>query len=122
MTPRSTSLKVLNSLLYIRDAQEEDLPDIDGRGAFWFTPSCVAVSCLPDCDGPTTITVGAMSEVAVGKKLLFDGRLETPSHRIIVETVLGNTVLEQNVPTAMTRVRIWTNGYRDTDKVEIGLD
>lgn len=121
MMPSSTNAKVLNSLLYIKDASKTDLPAIDGTGAYWSVPSCVAVSCLPDCDGPTTITIGAVSEVQVSGKLLFDSRLETPSRRIIVETVLGKTILEQSVQNDMTRVRIWTNGFRDTDKVTIGL-
>lgn len=118
----STTAKILNSLLYIKDSRKTDLPAIDGNGAYWYVPSCVAVSCLPDCDGSTTITIGAASEMRVNEKLLFDNQVETPSHRIIVETVLGKTILEQNVPNEMTRVRIWTNGFRDTDKVTIGLD
>jgi hypothetical protein len=118
----SVNVRVLNSLLYIKDASKVELPAIDGRGAYWFLPSCVALSCLPDCDGPTRITIGAASEVQVNEKLLFDRRLKTPSHRIIVESVLGRTILEQNVPNELTRVRIWRNGFRDTDKVIIGLD
>ncbi|HEY4140675.1 MAG TPA: hypothetical protein VGM57_04635 [Pseudolabrys sp.] len=121
MTPLSTNVKVLNSLLYIKDARQVDLPDIDGRGAYWFTPSCVAVSCLPDCDGPTTVAIGAASEMLASGKLIFDSQLETPSRRIVVETVLAKKILEQAVLDDATRVRIWTNGFRDTDKVTIGL-
>jgi hypothetical protein len=121
MTPLSTNLRVLNSLLYVRDARKVDLPDIDGKGASWFTSSCVAVSCLPDCDGPTTIAIGAASELEVSGKPLFDKALKTPSRKIIVETVLDEIVLEQAVSGDITRVRIWTNGFRDTDRVIIGL-
>lgn len=117
----STTVKVLNSLLYVKDALKTDLPAIDGIGAYWIAPSCVAVSCLPDCDGPTMIIIGAASEVQASGELLFDGLLETPSHKIVVETVLGKAVLEQSVPHNETRVRIWTNGFRDTDRVAIGL-
>lgn len=122
MTPSSTTVKVLNSLLYIKDARTKVFPDIMGRGAYWFVPSCVAVSCLPDCDGLTTITIGPASDVEVSGKLLFDSRLETPSRRIVVDTVLGKTILEHDVPHDVTRVKIWTNGFRDTDKVTIGLE
>ena len=121
MTPSSASVKVLNSLLYIKDARKPDLPAVNGRGAYWSIPSCVAVSCLPDCDGPTTITIAASPQVRVGEKLLFDSLLETPSRRIVVETVLGKAILEQDVPSDTTRVRIWTNGSRDTDQVLVGL-
>jgi hypothetical protein len=41
---------------------------------------------------------------------------------IIVETVMGERILEIDVPRRETRVRIWTNGFRDTDQVTIGLD
>ncbi len=114
--------RVLNSLLYIKDARARDLPIIDGRGSFWSTASCVAVSCMPDCDGPTEVTIEypLQSKNIVGE-LLFDAILDTPSGSIIVETVLAEKVLEQNVLGATTRVRIWTDGFRDTNKIKIGL-
>jgi hypothetical protein len=121
MTARSTRIPVLNSLLFIRDARIRDLPAIDGNSPLWSTSSCVAVSCLPDCDGATEVTIGAVQELSERGAPLFDGRLNTPSQNVIVETVLGERILETKVPSLTTRLRIWTNGRRDTDKVIIGL-
>src|ERR1700724_124706 len=91
-------VSVLNSLLFIKDASRKDLPRLDGHGSFWATTSCVAVSCLPDCDGPTEVIIEYPLEVPnKNGKLLFDALLETPSRRITVETVLAEKILEQNV-------------------------
>ena len=115
-------VKVLNSLLYIRDARTKDRPKVDGNGAVWLTPSCLAISCMPDCDGTTEIIVGSVSEVKkLNGMLLFEGHLETPSRRVIVETVLGEQILERDVSDTTTPMRITTNGRRDTDKVIVCL-
>ncbi|HSS99962.1 MAG TPA: hypothetical protein VLK33_23165 [Terriglobales bacterium] len=116
-------VRVLNSLLFIKDAWTRDLPKIDGHGSFWATASCVAVSCMPDCDGPTEVTIEypLQSKNIVGK-LLFDETLETSSRSIVVETVLADKILEQGVLGATTRVQIWTDGFRDTNKIKIGLE
>lgn len=119
----STHVRVLNSLLFIKDARAKDLPMIDGQGSFWSTASCVAVSCMPDCDGPTEVVIGTPSELQDDAvKLLFDARLETPSRSITVETVLAEKILEKNALGTTTRVRIWTDGFRDTNRVVIDLE
>ena len=122
MTLIAARIRVLNSLLFIRDSSVDALPTIDGSGAVWSTASCVAVSCLPDCDGATEIVIGDLAEVqGDAAKLVFDRLLETPSRIIVVQTVVGEKLLQREVPAAVTRTRIWTNGLRDTDKVIIGV-
>ena len=121
MTSMSVRVRVLNSLLFIRDPTTKDLPEIDGESSVWWTPTCVAVSCLPDCDGETEVSFGAAQDVVPTLKLLFDGNLLTPSRRIIVETVLGQVILEMRVPSHDSRIRIWTNGQQGTDVVAIGV-
>jgi len=88
MTLKSVRLPVLNSLLYIRDSLTRDPPEIDGIQGVWTTTYCVAVSCLPDCDGETELTVGTMNEVGQRGSARFEGQIKTPSRRIVVETVL----------------------------------
>jgi hypothetical protein len=121
MMLRSVKTAVLNSLLFIRDASVRDIPIIDGNASVWSTGSCVAVSCLPDCDGDTEVTLGGTEAVRQSKAPLFDGLLQTPSRRLIVETVLGETILEASVPEFTSRIRIWTNGLPDTDFVAIAV-
>jgi hypothetical protein len=100
----------------------EDSPKIDGIGAFWSTPSCVAVGCVPDCDGDTEITIGPAEVVGLETAPLFDSVLPTPSGRLIVETVMKETILQVSVQGAETRVRIWTDGHPASEFVVIGLD
>ena len=114
--------EVPNSLLYIRDPALFVPLEIDGQGASWHSASCVAVSCLPDCDGPTTIAIGPSDEVGRDRVLVFDGEILSPSGSLIVETIVETELLRVVVPGESTRVRIWTNGHRDTDNVIIGLD
>ena len=121
-TISSVHLPVLNSLLFIRDSTLTDTPEIDGLSNVWSLPTCIAVSCLPDCEGTTEVMIGAGREFDGKGSLVFDGRLDTPSRIVLVETVLWQTVLEKPVAGVGTRVRIWTNGLQATDKVMIGLD
>src|SRR5207245_11808425 len=99
MALSSVRVPVLNSLLFVRDAGTENIPKIDGKSAVWSTDSCVAISCLPDCDGETEITIGPSREMGErGGKLLFDGRLATPSRSVIVESVLRKIITQKNGP------------------------
>ena len=122
MTLKSVHLPVPNSLLYIGDAVMFDPPEIDEMTGFWTSPHCVAVSCRPDCDGDTELTVGTVDEFAQRGPPRFEGRIKTPSRRIRVHTVLRETVLEMPVPHTDTRIRIWTKPNLDTDTVIVGLE
>jgi hypothetical protein len=122
MNPVSIRVAVLNSLLFVRDRSIEDIPAIDGRGAVWATNACIAVSCLPDCDGETKVTIGTAEDVGLKRTPLFDGYLQTPGRDIVVEDITRHPLLEARVRHARTRMRIWTNGDRATDIVVIGLD
>lgn len=86
----------------------------------WSTPSCVAVVCYPEQDGPTEVTLGDGSRLDPGDQPLFDGHLEVPSGNLIVSTVEGETVLSAQVQPSLIRLRVWTNHDRWPDKVTIG--
>jgi len=122
MTFKTTNVRALNSLLFIKDANSRDFPFIDGNQTVWARPSFIAVSCLPDCDGPTTVTMAAKHEKArKPANLVFDDYLDTPSQKLIVETVTGDAVLQFDTAAQNMRLRIWTNGRRDTDAVFIEI-
>ena len=122
MTSKTIHLPLMNGLLYIGDALTFDPPRIDAAKRFWTTPHCVAISCRPDCDGETTLIIGTTDEIGQRVDWRFDGRIKTPSRRIGVRVVPGDTVLEMPVAHADTRIRIWTKPYRDTDTVIVGLE
>lgn len=108
------SVPVLNSLVFIMDSKLLDYPDVGGIGAYWKTGSCVAVGCLPDCDGETEIvlTIGGLPPRNL--KFLATVRLETPSRQLAIELVPRRRIAELDVPTVSTTLEIWTDGYRDT--------
>jgi len=76
---------------------------------------------MPDCDGDTVITIGPAVEIGRADTPLFDRRLTTPSGVVIVEIVPGKEILRAHSEQSSTRVRIWTDGRRDTSTVLIGL-
>lgn len=118
---KSTSVPVLNSLLFIRDPTIGDRLEIDGIGAVWSSEALVAVSCVPDADGDTAIRIGWDHEITPDVSLVFDGPLNTPSGTIVVETVPAVPVLQMTGLPERTRVRIWTDGGRAAERVTIGL-
>jgi hypothetical protein len=122
MASTLTRVPVLNSLLYVRDPTTRELPEIDGNQAVWSTASCVAISCLPDSEGDTEVIIGPSSDIAEDGQPLFDGRIRTPSRTVIVETVLQEIILQAQVSTVDTRLRIWTDGHPATEKVTVAFD
>ena len=66
---------------------------------------------------PKSLWGRAMSILAA---LPLDG-LETPSKAVIISTAEHETVMNANVPTQSTRVRIWTNHPTEPDRIIVGL-
>jgi hypothetical protein len=123
---KTISLKVAvpNALLFIRDSRISDVPDVDyGDGSsVWSIPTCVVITCLIDSEGETDITLGAANQVKPSQKLLFDDLLETPSHKLILELIPDEKVLEVDLPSQKNRVRIWTDGrHQCAETVVIGI-
>lgn len=113
-----------NSLIFVSDAQGGSIPDPDKiarEAGITATHSCIAVCCLAEMDGKTEITIGLADEVDPGKKPEFDGTLATPTRTIVVSTAESEMVLEANVPTVQTRMRIWTNRPKEPERVIVGI-
>jgi hypothetical protein len=121
MDLRSVSLAVPNAIFFITGSNTRDTPKIDGGSNIWSTPACIAVGCRPDVDGETKIAIGPAEGITLTSKPAFDGELQTPSQLVSVEIVPGTRVLEQFVPGASTRIRIWVNDLAEPNDVVIGL-
>lgn len=121
MKPIVRELPVLNSLVTIKDDRINDYPEISGTGQAWWTPSSVSVSCLPDSEGETEITFGLSADVALESTPIVDRTLTTSSRRISVQLVPRREVMSAAVPSDLTRVRVWSNGRRDSEWLVIGL-
>jgi hypothetical protein len=52
----------------------------------------------------------------------YDWRLSTPTRRLAVRTMHGATLLEVTVPSADTRVRVWTNHPTAPTEITIGVE
>lgn len=83
------------------------------------TDSCISIGCLMYQDGETEVTLGR--PLNTNRRPAFDGFLETPGRKVAVWTIEWDKVLETTVPTARTRIRIWTNHPTEPDDVHIGV-
>jgi|SRR5580692_7044384 hypothetical protein len=121
MESKSISLPVPNAVFFITGSDTRDMPKIERGSNIWSTPTCIAVGCTPDVDGETRIAIGLSPQVSLSSKPAFDGLLETPSRVVSVDFVPGKKVLEQNVLSSNTRIRIWANHPIAPNDVTIGL-
>ena len=85
------------------------------------TDLCIAVACRSDADGDTEFTLGQTADVAPGVEPVFLGKLKTPSGKLTLRTVIGQTILEISVPHQETTVRVWTNDQSEPDQVVVGI-
>jgi hypothetical protein len=86
------------------------------------TNSSVAVGCLSEVDGETEFVLGASSEVNPGEPPTFEGKISTPSRRLEISSMLGDSILTTPVPQYETMVRIWVNDPKEPDRVIVGIE
>ncbi len=118
----SAKLAPPNSLVLVKDLGDADIPRSMSNSLIVSTNSCVAVGCLSELDGDTNFTLGPTREVDPGYPSKFEGMVATPSRQIVLQSVLGEIVLEQLVPEFETRIRIWVNDANEPDSVIVGID
>jgi hypothetical protein len=118
---QSTRVAPPNALVFIEDSNGGKIPDSMGRSLIATTDSCVAVGCRAEDDGETEINLGDYRDLGVGKDLVFDGVLSTPSRKLAVRTVLGQTLLEVDVAGKTTRLLVWVSDLAEPDHIDIGL-
>lgn len=113
-----------NSLVFISDVDGGVGPDPDAIARsrrIVATDSCVAVCCLAEMDGETEITLGSLEEVKLNEPPAFEGKLETPTHNVVVSTSERTILLQTAVTSSNARLKIWTNRKREPDKIFIGV-
>jgi hypothetical protein len=116
----SIAVAPLNSLVLVAEAPTTNCPaSFDHGKGIVSTPSCIAVVCFPEPDGPTKISLGPSLET--GSKPEFSGFLDTPNHKVAVWTVEWQKLLEVRVPTDRTKIRIWRNHPRWPTEVFVGI-
>ncbi len=113
-----------NSLVAISDSDGGEVPDPSAfslETRIISTDSCILVACFPEIEGETEIVLGPVSEVALPSKPALDQNLETPARKVAISTIVWKKLLEADVTSITTRVRIWTNSARWPDQVIVGL-
>jgi hypothetical protein len=117
----SISIAPSNSLIGISDAKKGIVPDSMPASGIAATESCILVTCFPEVDGETRITLGPATDVDPGDPPAFDGQLATPTGIVKIVTIDWKPLLEARVSTTSTRIRIWRNRPRFADEVTIGV-
>lgn len=119
----TTSMKTAppNSLVLIVDASSGEIPKSMQGSLISSTESCIAVGCQSEIDGETEFTLGASQDIDPGSHPDFEGELRTPSRKVVVRSVLGQTMLEMPVAGQKTKVRVWVNDSREPNSVIIGV-
>jgi hypothetical protein len=118
----SKKIRVYDSLLFIRDPDVENIPEIDGLKLTWANPDCVAVSCQSDSLGETVVKLGRPAEDKMRQVLVFDGEINTPSRRVVVEDIHVERIFSLPVSSVRTRIRVWTEGAQDSEIVVIDAE
>jgi hypothetical protein len=111
-----------NSLILLVDSEGGEIPQSMGRALIASTASCIAVGCRAETDGETEFTMGRASEVGPGSAPAFVGRLSTPSHVVVLRSILGDVILRSDVAGVETLVRVWVNDHAEPDLVIVGID
>lgn len=117
---RSTTIAPPNSLVLVEDPSGGEVPESMGSSVTASTDSCIAVGCRSESDGKSEVVLGPSAEMDPGTSPVLDQELSTPSRKVVVRTVLGDTVLESPVSTEKTRIRVWVNDQKEPDRILIG--
>ncbi len=106
-----STLGVQNAILFVLDPTNSSAhvpPYVIGQTTA-STTSCVSFATLPDVDGEVTITLFSKHEQqrdsAVGLEV-FDGHVETPGRKLAIVDSQFVRVLECDVPSKDTRIRV----------------
>ena len=122
MKTNSVTLPVPNGLLFIQDPSIWDPPEPVDDSGIWASPAGITFGCMHRDDGDTDVAMGKMQTIEQASHLVFDGQVDTPKLRIVVQIVPGTIILEQFVTKTKTRVKIWTDGSPRPGKVIVGVD
>lgn len=110
-----------NSVFFVSDASDGDVPDFIEGQLVLSTPSMLMIRCLAFMDGETTVTLGLYHEVNPGSAPVFEGVLETRGRLVVVSIVDGSPLLEHEVPSTRTRIRVWANHFIEPNDIVIAL-
>jgi hypothetical protein len=97
------------------------MPDLEtiGKMLVSATTTTIVVGTLASPDGPTSITLTDEEIFAKDVHVVYQGKLETPSKQISVETVCNEIILDMPTECNECQVAIWVNHDSEPDKIVI---
>jgi hypothetical protein len=123
--PSSIKISLRHPLIAIADTlSAAELPDAwPTESGIATTSTCILLGCDPadPDDDDIRFTIGLEHHLRPVGRPMLDQVMETPNGRVGIWTTEFRKILEQQVPTTRTRVRIWGNRAKDPDDVMIGL-
>ena len=114
-----TRVSAPKALVLVEDSGGGELPLTIPGQLVAATANSVAVGCATA--SATEVAIADLGIVPPAGALVFEGRLETPSRRVAVRTILGATLLEVIVPSTDTQLRIWANAASEPTEITIGV-
>jgi hypothetical protein len=117
---RKTLYDAQNGLVFVSDINGGKLSEKMSDEMVQATSSCIAIRCLHEMDGPVELTLGSIRELGETGPPEFDQAIETPNRRLMISGVLGEPLLQTDVPQTQTRVRVWRNHPVWPDKIVVG--
>lgn len=82
---------------------------------------CLSVPCAYWSEADTELVVGTPEEVAEARTPQFDGTIPTPNGSLVVHDAELTEWVVYPVPTAETRIRIWTDGSMLPERVVVAM-
>ena len=115
----ATDIAPPNSLLLIMDRSVGRPPESMAGEIIASTSTCVAIGTRSEHDGTTHVTLDDGPTTFVAGTPCFDGVLETPSRRLSVCSVTDQVVLENDVMTERTWIRVWVDDLTEPSEIRI---
>lgn len=122
MTLTQIEVRPVNSILGIEDIKDGDVPEFVPHVLAYASSSFIMFSTYAEVDGPTDITIGSSSELALGRAPDLTFELLTPSRAIKITTVDEEVVFQSSVASEKTPVAFWFSHPVWPEKIWIGID
>lgn len=122
MTPVKLTYFALNGIVAFRDAASTNIPEVTRDGVVWKNKTCLVAACQPDSEGSTAIVISDGQEAPQTNDMAFDGNLYFPSGFAVIDTVHDDVIAEFPLHPGLHRVRLWTDGHKDSELLIFGID
>lgn len=119
---RKISAGLPHGLAFVSDPQAGEPPEPGSDTELvWANRECLMIKCTHIQEGETNIALSSDPVDAMPQMPIYDDVLSTPSRLVQIWTSMQDILLEIDVPTPLTRVRVWTNHPKWADDILVVL-